>query len=189
MPFTATPLPGVFIFEPAVYPDDRGYFFESYNKRLFQANNIPEEFVQDNQSFSCYGVIRGLHFQLEPHAQSKLVRVLQGSILDVVLDLRIGSPGFGKTFSVELSAANKKQIFIPKGFAHGFSVLSETTEISYKCDQFYNKQSEGGVRYNDPQLNIDWKVPAGSALVSEKDTILPLFDPRFAHFKFDQRDA
>lgn len=184
MPFTATPLPGVFVFEPAVYPDDRGYFFESYNKRLFQVNHIPEEFVQDNQSFSCYGVIRGLHFQQEPHAQSKLVRVLQGSILDVVLDLRAGSPGFGKTFSIELSAENKKQIFIPKGFAHGFSVLSETTEISYKCDQFYNKQSEGGVRYNDPQLNIDWQVPPHKALVSEKDAVLPAFDPGFSHFKF-----
>ena len=184
MPFTATPLPGVFVFEPAVYPDDRGYFFESYNKRLFQANHIPEEFVQDNQSFSCYGVIRGLHFQQEPHAQSKLVRVLLGRILDVVLDLRTGSPGFGKTFSIELSADNKKQIFIPKGFAHGFSVLSETTEISYKCDQFYNKQSEGGVRYNDPQLNIDWQVPTDKALVSEKDAVLPAFDPGFSHFKF-----
>lgn len=184
MPFTATPLPGVFIFEPTVYPDDRGYFFESYNKRLFQANHIPEEFVQDNQSFSCYGVIRGLHFQQEPHAQSKLVRVLQGRILDVVLDLRKGSPGFGKTFSIELSADNKKQIFIPKGFAHGFSVLSETTEISYKCDQFYNKQSEGGVWYNDPQLKIDWQVPADKALVSEKDAVLPPFDLRFSYFKF-----
>lgn len=184
MPFTATPLPGVFVFEPAVYPDDRGYFFESYNKRLFEVNHIPEEFVQDNQSFSCYGVIRGLHFQQEPHAQSKLVRVLQGRILDVVLDLRTGSPGFGKTFSIELSAENKKQIFIPKGFAHGFSVLSETTEISYKCDQFYNKQSEGGVRYNDPQLKIDWQVPADQALVSEKDAVLPAFDPGFSHFKF-----
>lgn len=184
MPFTATPLPGVLVFEPAVYPDDRGYFFESYNKRLFQANHIPEEFVQDNQSFSCYGVIRGLHFQQGPHAQSKLVRVLMGRILDVVLDLRTGSPGFGKTFSIELSADNKKQIFIPKGFAHGFSVLSETTEISYKCDQFYNKQSEGGVRYNDPQLNIDWQVPTDKALVSEKDAVLPAFDPGFSHFKF-----
>jgi dTDP-4-dehydrorhamnose 3,5-epimerase len=186
MPFTTTPLPGLFIFEPSVYPDERGYFFESYNKKLFQANNIPCEFVQDNQSFSCYGVIRGLHFQREPHAQSKLVRVLQGSILDVVIDLRAGSPGFGKSFSIELSSENKKQIFIPKSFAHGFSVLSDTTEISYKCDQFYNRQSEGGIRYNDPQLKIDWKVPAGKALVSEKDALLPAFDPGSTIFKYTE---
>jgi dTDP-4-dehydrorhamnose 3,5-epimerase len=186
MPFTHAPLPGLYIFEPSVYPDDRGYFFESYNKKLFQANNIPCEFVQDNQSFSCYGVIRGLHFQQEPHAQSKLVRVLQGSILDVVVDLRAGSPGFGKSFSIELSSENKKQIFIPKGFAHGFSVLSDTTEISYKCDQFYNKQSEGGIRYNDPQLNIDWRIPAGKDLISEKDALLPKFDPDSTIFKYTE---
>ncbi len=184
MPFTATSLPGVFIFEPSVYPDDRGYFFESYNKQLFQAGHIPNEFVQDNQSFSCYGVIRGLHFQHEPFAQSKLVRVLQGSILDVVVDLRVGSPGFRKSYSIELSAENKKQIFIPKGFAHGFSVLSETTEISYKCDQFYNKQSEGGIRYNDPHLNIDWKIPPDKALISEKDARLPDFNQAIPIFKY-----
>jgi dTDP-4-dehydrorhamnose 3,5-epimerase len=186
MPFTATPLPGVFIFEPSVYPDDRGYFFESYNKRVFEANQIPNEFVQDNQSFSCYGVIRGLHYQLEPYAQSKLVRVLQGSVLDVVVDLRLGSAGFGKSYSIELSAENKKQIFIPKGFAHGFSVLSETAEISYKCDQVYNKQSEGGIRYNDPELNIDWKIPPHKALISQKDARLPDFDPTITHFKFSE---
>jgi dTDP-4-dehydrorhamnose 3,5-epimerase len=186
MPFTTTPLPGVFIFEPSVYPDDRGYFFESYNKKAFQAHQIPVEFVQDNQSFSCYGVIRGLHFQLDPHSQSKLVRVLQGKILDVVVDLRAGSPAFGKSFSIELSAENKKQIFVPQGFAHGFSVLSETTEIAYKCDQFYNKQSEGGIRYNDAHLNIDWKVPPDKALVSGKDALLPAFDPALALFKFNK---
>src|SRR5664279_5417831 len=131
MPFSTAPLPGVIIFEPTTFPDDRGFFFESYNQRLFQANNILNNFVQDNQSFSVYGVIRGLHYQREPHAQAKLVRVLQGSILDVVVDLRLGSPGFGKTFYIEISADNKKQIFIPKGFAHGFSVLSETTILSY----------------------------------------------------------
>ncbi len=152
MPFTATHLPGVIIFEPVVYPDDSGFFFESYNQRLFHENHILSHFVQDNQSFSAYGVIRGLHYQREPHAQAKLVRVLQGKILDVVVDLRAGSPGFGKSYSIELSAGNKKQIYIPKGFAHGFSVLSETAEISYKCDQFYNKQSESGIRYNDARL-------------------------------------
>ena len=185
MPFTATPLPGVIIFEPAVYPDERGFFFESYNQRLFHANHITNEFVQDNQSFSAYGVIRGLHFQRQPHAQSKLVRVLQGKILDVVVDLRTGSPGFGKSYSIELSSENKKQIFIPKGFAHGFSVLSETAEISYKCDQFYNKQSEAGIRFNDPQLNINWGIPADKALISAKDILLPPFDPAFTEFRYE----
>ncbi|HCL84421.1 MAG TPA: dTDP-4-dehydrorhamnose 3,5-epimerase [Chitinophagaceae bacterium] len=182
MPFTATHLPGVIIFEPVVYPDDRGFFFESYNQRLFLENHILSHFVQDNQSFSTYGVIRGLHYQREPHAQAKLVRVLQGKILDVVVDLRAGSPGFGKSYSIELSAGNKKQIYIPKGFAHGFSVLSETAEISYKCDQFYNKQSESGIRYNDTRLQIDWLIPAEKALISDKDAQLPGFNPAVKDF-------
>ena len=184
MPFSTTILPGVLVFEPAVFPDDRGFFFESYNQRLFNDNNILNVFVQDNQSYSVYGVIRGLHYQREPHAQSKLVRVVQGRLLDVVVDLRVGSPAFGKSFSIELSAENKKQLFIPKGFAHGFSVLSETAELSYKCDQFYNKQSEWGIRYNDPQLNIEWKIPPGKALISEKDAQLPDFDPSLSDFLF-----
>jgi dTDP-4-dehydrorhamnose 3,5-epimerase len=125
-----------------------------------------------------------LHYQREPQAQSKLVRVLHGRILDVVVDLRVGSPGFGKTYSVELSSTNKKQIFIPKGFAHGFSVLSETAEISYKCDQFYHKQSEAGIRYNDPVLNIEWQIPVEQALISEKDTQLPEFDHSLSHFSY-----
>ena len=182
MPFTNGPLPGVIIFEPVVYPDDRGFFFESYNLRLFQANNILNAFVQDNQSFSVYGVIRGLHYQRGLHAQTKLVRVLEGKILDVVVDLRAGSSGFGKSYSVELSSENKKQILIPRGFAHGFSVLSETAEISYKCDQFYNKQSESGIRFNDAHLQIDWQIPPDKALVSEKDTQLPDFDPLLKDF-------
>lgn len=152
MPFIDTFLPGVIMFEPSVYPDERGFFFESYNKRLFESNNILNEFIQDNQSYSVFGVIRGLHYQKEPYAQAKLVRVIQGEILDVVLDIRTGSPGFGKTYEIRLSAENKKQIFIPKGCAHGFSVLSETAVISYKCDQFYNKQSEAGIRFNDRAL-------------------------------------
>jgi dTDP-4-dehydrorhamnose 3,5-epimerase len=186
MPFTPTPFPGVIIFEPVVFPDERGFFFESYNQRLFHANQVLNEFVQDNQSFSVYGVIRGLHYQREPHAQSKLVRVLQGRILDVVVDLRVGSPGFGKSYSIELSAKNKKQIFIPKGFAHGFSVLSEIAEISYKCDLFYNKQSEAGIRYNDTKLNIDWKIPADKALISDKDDRLPNFDQALKDFIYKQ---
>jgi len=182
MPFTVTSFPGVIIFDPAVFPDDRGFFFESYNQRLFHANQITNVFVQDNQSFSAYGVIRGLHYQREPHAQSKLVRVLQGTILDVVVDMRTGSPSFGKSFGIELSAENKKQIFIPAGFAHGFSVLSETAEISYKCDQFYNKQSEAGIRYNDPYLNIDWKIPRDQELISAKDLLLPVFNSSVKDF-------
>ena len=182
MPFSETPLPGIIIFEPAVYPDDRGFFFESYNKRLFHDNHILNEFVQDNHSYSVYGVIRGLHYQKEPHAQSKLLRVIQGEILDVVLDLRAGSPGFGKTYNILLSAENKKQIFVPKGFAHGFSVLSETVVISYKCDQFYNKQSEAGIRYNDAGLNINWQIPEDKALISGKDALLPEFDPSITDF-------
>jgi dTDP-4-dehydrorhamnose 3,5-epimerase len=184
MPFTETFLPGVIIFEPTVYPDDRGFFFESYNKQLFHSKQIFNEFVQDNQSFSVYGVIRGLHYQREPYAQSKLVRVLQGSILDVILDLRVGSSGFGKSYSIQLSAENKKQIFVPKGFAHGFSVLSETAVISYKCDQFYNKQSETGIRYNDAGLNIDWQIPSDKEIISDKDAKLPEFNPSITDFIF-----
>ena len=182
MHFTKTFLPGVIVFEPRIFPDERGFFFESYNQRLFNDNNILNVFVQDNQSFSSYGVIRGLHYQREPHAQSKLVRVVIGKILDVVVDIRSGSPTFGKSFSIELSAENKKQLFIPRGFAHGFSVLSETAELAYKCDQFYNKQSESGIRYNDPLLNIDWKIPPEKALISAKDAQLPEFDPSLADF-------
>jgi dTDP-4-dehydrorhamnose 3,5-epimerase len=186
MPFSATPLPGVIIFEPDVFPDGRGFFFESYNRRLFHSNHIANDFVQDNQSFSVYGVIRGLHYQLEPYAQAKLIRVLQGNILDVVVDLRVGSPGFGKSYGIELSDDNKKQIFIPKGFAHGFSVLSETAEISYKCDQFYHKQSESGIRYNDAWLKIDWQIPAGKELISVKDTQLPPFNPSLTDFIYEK---
>lgn len=140
------------------------------------------EFVQDNQSFSSYGVIRGLHYQREPYAQAKLVRVILGKILDVVVDMRVGSPTFGKSFSIELSMENKKQLFIPRGFAHGFSVLSETAELAYKCDQFYNKQSESGIRYNDLMLHIDWKIPPEKALISTKDAQLPEFNPSIADF-------
>jgi len=169
MAFIKTAFPGLMIFEPVVFEDSRGYFFESYSEKVFAAEGIEIEFVQDNQSKSSYGVIRGLHYQLAPHAQTKLVRVLSGNILDVVVDMRKGSPMYGKIYSIELSAENKKQILIPKGFAHGFSVLSETAEMSYKCDAFYHKGSEGGIVYNDPALAIDWKIPAGRSVVSEKD--------------------
>ena len=184
MPFTTTKFPGLLLFEPAIYKDERGYFFESYNEETFRRQGIDIRFVQDNQSFSCYGVIRGLHYQLEPHAQSKLIRVLQGRILDVALDLRKGSPTYGRYMSAELSAENKLQFLIPRGFAHGFSVLSETAEVSYKCDGFYNRETEAGIFYNDPAIGIDWQIPAGQAIVSRKDLELPLFAGCRNNFQF-----
>lgn len=173
MPFIETGIPGLLLFEPISYKDNRGFFFESYNRKVFEQYGINHDFVQDNQSFSVYGVIRGLHYQLNPHAQVKLVRAISGKILDVAVDIRIGSPTYKKVFTVELSAENKKQLFIPAGFAHGFSVLSETAEVLYKCDKFYNRESEGGILYNDAELNIDWQIPAGKTIVSEKDLQLP----------------
>ena len=175
MPFVTTEIQGVLIFEPAVYRDERGYFFESYNEQIFHGQGITNRFVQDNQSFSKYGVIRGLHYQLDPHSQTKLVRVLQGKILDVAVDIRKGSPTFGKYVSVELSSENKRQLLVPRGFAHGFSVLSDTAEVSYKCDRLYDKASEGGIRYDDPRLNIDWQLPKDKTIVSSKDLALPGF--------------
>ena len=169
MPFIETGFQGLRVFEPMVFEDSRGYFYESYNEKIFAQHGIVNRFVQDNQSRSSYGVIRGLHYQLAPFAQSKLVRVLSGKILDVVVDIRKGSPTYSKVFSIELSAENKKQVFIPQGFAHGFAVLSETAEVFYKCDAPYNKESEAGILYNDPSLNIDWKIPAGKAIISDKD--------------------
>lgn len=184
MPFIETGFPGLLVFEPKVFKDDRGYFFESYNLNTFTENGITEPFVQDNQSNSTYGVIRGLHFQLSPHAQSKLVRALEGAILDVVVDMRVGSPTFHQTYSIELSADNKKQLFVPKGFAHGFSVISPVATVLYKCDAFYNKEAEGGIRFDDPSLNIDWKIPAGKELISGKDAILPTLENCRNNFVF-----
>jgi len=175
MPFIQTPIPDLLVFAPKVIEDSRGYFFESFNLKTYQEEGIEIKFVQDNQSSSQNGVIRGLHYQLNPHAQVKLIRVLVGRILDVAVDIRKNSPTFGKSFSIELSADNKKQLFIPAGFAHGFSVLSGHAEVLYKCDSFYSKESEGGILYNDPLLNIDWKTPSGKEIVSEKDKGLPLF--------------
>ncbi len=173
MPFTKTDIPNLLVYEPAIHTDDRGYFFESYNANVFSAEGIEIKFVQDNQAKSSYGVIRGLHYQLDPHAQTKLIRVLSGAILDVAVDIRKGSPTFGKVFSIELSAENKKQLLVPKGFAHGYAVLTEVAEVMYKCDSFYNKQSEGGLVYNDPALKIDWKIPADKAIVAERDANHP----------------
>ena len=173
MPFKTSEIPGLLIFEPAIFKDDRGYFFESYNEEIFRKQGIDIRFVQDNQSNSRYGVIRGLHFQLEPHAQAKLIRVLEGRVLDIAVDIRKGSPTFGKYVSIELSAENKLQFLIPPGFAHGFSVLSETAELAYKCDNFYSKESEAGIRFDAPELNIDWQIPADKIIVSSKDLELP----------------
>ena len=184
MPFTKTFIPDLLIFEPVIFEDSRGYFFESYNESIFLAEGVAIKFVQDNQAKSSYGVIRGLHYQLDPNAQTKLIRVLSGAILDVVVDIRKGSPAYGQSFSIELSAENKKQLLVPQGFAHGYSVLSETSEVMYKCDQFYNKQSEGGIAYNDPKLNIDWKIPAGKSVVSDKDLVHPGIDDCLNNFVF-----
>ncbi|MDB5199860.1 MAG: rfbC [Chitinophagaceae bacterium] len=173
MPFIKTEFPGLLIFEPKIWEDERGYFFESYNQKVFSAEGIEINFIQDNQASSQIGVIRGLHYQLNPYAQTKLIRVLSGSILDVVVDIRKNSPTYGKAYTIELSAENKKQLLVPKGFAHGYSVISNTAEVFYKCDEFYNKESEGGIAYNDINLNIDWGVDKNKAIVSEKDTVYP----------------
>lgn len=176
MPFLETPIQDLWVFEPQVFEDKRGYFFESFNQKTFQqATGLDVNFVQDNQSKSGYGVLRGLHFQLGEHAQAKLVRVLSGAVLDVAVDLRLHSPTFGKHFTVELSAENRRQLFIPRGFAHGFIVLSETAEFFYKCDNYYAPKHEGGVIYNDADLGIDWGVPEAQLIVSEKDkNLMPL---------------
>jgi len=164
---------GLLIIEPAVFQDKRGYFFESYNEKVFHYEGIKHPFVQDNQSKSSYGTIRGLHMQKAPYEQTKLIRVLDGKILDVAVDLRKNSPTYKQWYSLEISEENKLQLLIPKGFCHGFSVLSESATVFYKCDELYNPESEAGIRYNDHDLNIDWKVPAKDILVSDKDSSLP----------------
>jgi dTDP-4-dehydrorhamnose 3,5-epimerase len=164
------------VITPRVFEDSRGYFFEAYNQAKFQENGMEYQFIQDNQSFSKRGVIRGLHLQINPFAQAKLVRVLEGEILDVAVDLRKDSPTYGQHFSVLLSAENKKQLMVPHGFAHGFSVLSETASVIYKVDQLYHKDSERGIRFDDPTLAIDWQLNADEVIVSDKDLILPSFN-------------
>jgi dTDP-4-dehydrorhamnose 3,5-epimerase len=179
-----TEFPGLFIIEPKVFEDKRGYFFESYNQESFTKHGIKTYFIQDNQSKSSYGTIRGMHFQLEPYAQTKLIRALEGEIFDVVLDVRNGSPTFGRCFGIELSADNKKQLYIPKGFAHGFSVLSETAVVFYKCDNKYTPSAEGGVAYNDPDLGIDWKIDPSKAILSPRDSALPFLKDTKLNFSF-----
>jgi dTDP-4-dehydrorhamnose 3,5-epimerase len=184
MPFIKTDFPDLLIFEPNVFEDSRGYFFESYNANTCKTDGVEMIFIQDNQARSEYGVIRGLHYQLAPYAQTKFIRALSGSILDVVVDMRKGSPTFGKSFSIELSAENKKQLLVPKGFAHGYSVLSPTAEVFYKCDAFYNKEAEGGLLFNDPILNIDWQIEKGKEIISEKDVVQPTFENCKNNFEF-----
>ena len=168
-----TSIEGAYIIEPRIFSDSRGYFFESYSQKEFDEKIGPIRFVQDNESYSSYGVLRGLHFQKPPFAQSKLVRVISGRVLDVAVDIRMGSPTYGQHVAVELSGENHRQFFIPRGFAHGFVVLSETALFQYKCDNFYAPQSEGAIAWNDPALAIDWRIPADRILLSEKDRSHP----------------
>jgi len=169
-----TPIEGLLVIEPQVFRDARGYFVETYNEQRYEEAGITARFVQDNQSCSCYGVVRGLHFQRPPYTQAKLVCCTQGKVLDVAVDLRKDSPTYGQWYSVELTEENKRQFFIPKGFAHGFSVLSEKAVFTYKCDNLYHPEADGGLLLTDPDLNIDWQVPVEDRILSEKDTKHPL---------------
>lgn len=176
MKITETGIKDLLILEPKVLGDDRGFFMESYNQKVLEDNGLNYKFVQDNHSRSKYGVVRGLHFQNPPYAQTKLIRAIFGKILDVAVDIRTDSETYGKAFSIELSAENKKQLLVPKGFAHGFATLSEFAEVLYKCDAYYQKESEGGLLYNDTYLNIDWKLKKDEIITSEKDLKHPAFN-------------
>jgi dTDP-4-dehydrorhamnose 3,5-epimerase len=175
---------GLVVIVPRIFADTRGYFYESYNYEAYKNAGIPFEFVQDNQSESSKGVIRGLHYQLAPHAQTKLVRVLSGTIYDVVVDLRKNSPTFGRWFGIELTGENKLQLLVPRGFAHGFSVLSERAIVLYKTDNVYNQQAERGIVYNDRQLAINWKIPVAEHIVSDRDARLAQFEDAEYNFIF-----
>lgn len=177
MNFIATKLDGCFVIEPRIIADERGYFMESFNENTFQKGvNQQVHFVQDNQSYSSKGVLRGLHYQTGEHAQAKLVRVLDGEVLDVAVDIRQNSPTFGQYEAVILSGENQKQFFVPRGFAHGFLVLSDTATFFYKCDNFYNKESEGGIIYDDKTININWNFPKAELIISEKDKVQPILE-------------
>lgn len=178
-----TAIEGVVILEPRVFEDARGYFFESFSDRFFKEQVCDTTFVQDNESKSSYGVVRGLHFQIGEDAQSKLVRCIQGKVLDVAVDIRPDSPTYGQYVSCELSAENKRQMFVPRGLAHGFAVLSEEAIFAYKCDNFYAPQSERGVLWNDPAINIDWQLPADQVVLSEKDAKSPTLEEYTASIK------
>ncbi len=176
MIFEPTGIDGLWIIKPRIFEDDRGYFFESYNKSQFDKNIIKADFIQDNEARSTYGVLRGLHFQTAPYEQAKLVRVIEGSVLDVVVDLRKGSETYGQHFSIELDGREKTQLFVPRGFAHGYIVLSPKAVFAYKVDNHYSKAHEQGIRFNDPFLNINWQVPEKDVILSEKDAILPFLN-------------
>ena len=180
-----TAIEGVVIIEPKVFKDARGYFFESFSQREFEEKVCKVNFVQDNESLSCYGVMRGLHFQCPPYSQSKLVRCVRGKVLDVAVDIRKGSPTFGQHVAVELSEENHRQFFIPRGFAHGFSVLSETAVFQYKCDNFYHPEADGGINILDDSLGIDWQIPNDHAILSEKDTKHPVLKDFDSPFSID----
>ncbi|MCG8329489.1 MAG: dTDP-4-dehydrorhamnose 3,5-epimerase [Chitinophagales bacterium] len=175
MPFTKTPIEDLLIFDPNIWDDERGYFYEAYNQKTFAAAGITRPFVQDNQARSTYGVLRGLHYQVGEFAQAKLVRVIEGEVLDIAVDLREDSPTYGHWHSVLLSAENKRQFYVPRGFAHGYVVLSPVAEFFYKCDNFYSKPHEGGILYNDPKLDIDWEVDLSEVILSAKDKEFPKF--------------
>lgn len=180
-----TKIPGVVIIEPRLFPDARGYFFESFSKREFEEKVGKIDFVQDNESKSSYGVLRGLHFQKPPYAQSKLVRVVKGAVLDVAVDIRKGSPTFGQHVAVELTEDNHRQFFIPRGFAHGFAVLTDEVIFQYKCDNFYAPASEGAIAWDDPDLGIDWRVPAEQVILSEKDKKHPRLKEMETPFSYE----
>ena len=181
-----TAIDGVFILEPRIFNDPRGYFFASFSGREFEEKVCRTTFVQDNESFSTYGVLRGLHFQKPPFTQSKLVRVIKGAVLDVAVDIRKGSPTFGKHVAVELTGENHRQFFIPRGFAHGFAVLSDEVLFQYKCDHYYAPQSEGGIAWDDPDLGIDWRLPADKVILSDKDKKHPRLKDYQTDFDFNQ---
>lgn len=184
MTIEPTQIADVLIIKPKIFTDHRGYFFESYNFDTLKKMGINYNFVQDNESYSGKNVIRGLHYQLSPYAQTKLVRVVSGRILDVAVDIRKNSPSFGRYIGVELSDNNKYQLLIPKGFAHGFAVLSDFAIVSYKCDQYYNPEADRGIRYNDPEIGIDWKIPMEQAIVSAKDKVHPALKDAELNFVF-----
>lgn len=180
-----TSIPGVVIIEPRLFKDDRGYFFESFSERDFNTQVREVKFVQDNESMSSYGVMRGLHFQRPPYTQSKLVRCVKGAVLDVAVDIRKGSPTYGQYVAVELTEENHRQFFVPRGFAHGFAVLSETAIFQYKCDNFYHPEADGGISILDDSLGIDWRIPTDHAILSEKDTKHPLLKDFASPFDFN----
>ncbi len=181
-----TEIPDLLLLEPKIFADERGYFFESYSDKRFKEAGLDYNFVQDNESQSSYGVVRGLHYQLAPYSQAKLIRVISGRILDIAMDIRENSPTFGKWLGFEISDTNKQQLLIPRGFAHGFVVLSETAVFQYKCDNLYNPESERGICYNDPKLNIDWGIEMDKAIVSAKDKILPAFENAEMNFIYQK---